>query len=465
MTGIRLLICGATGDLTGRYLLPALAELAAAQALPERLEVIGVDRDAWDTARFRQHAAEQLARHAPDIAEAARRSLLSRCQYARADVTDPFTLAPAVTGCAGPLVAYLALPPGLFAPAICALAETPLPAGSRVVVEKPFGTSLTSARSLNRLIRARFPEGAVFRMDHFLGHQTVQNILGVRFANRIFEPVWNRHHIERVDLVWDETVALEGRARYYDESGALRDMVQNHLLQLLCLVAMEKPATLRERELRDCKVELLRRVGRLTAEEVAAHTLRGRYGAGQVGQRVLPAYAEEPGVDPERGTETFCDVTLFVDDERWSGVPFRLRTGKALGADRRYISVQFRPVPHLAFGQEGDPPLNRLTFRMGPDRLSLDVALNGAGDPFCLEPASLELQLAPQELSAYARLLLDVFEGDPSLSIRGDEAEESWRTVEPILAAWDNGAAPLVTYPAGSDGPSLVRPTADWPSP
>ncbi len=231
-------------------------------------------------------------------------------------------------------------------------------------------------------------------------------------------------------------------------------MVQNHLLQLLCLVAMEQPAGLGQRELRDAKVELLRQVGRLSTEEVAVQTIRARYGPGRVGQRLLPAYVDEPGVEPDRGTETYCEVSLFVDNERWSGVPFRLRTGKALDADRRYITVQLRPVPHLGFGQEGDPPLNRLTFRIGPDGLSLDVALNGAGDPFCLEPARLELQLAPQELSAYARLLLDVFEGDPSFSIRGDEAEESWRIVEPILAAWDSGAAPLLTYPAGSNGPT-----------
>jgi glucose-6-phosphate 1-dehydrogenase len=454
--GIRLIICGATGDLTGRYLLPALSELAEAGSLPDQLEVIGVAHEPWDSARFAHHVAEQLSLHAPAITEAARRAVISRCQYAAADVTDPSALTAAVRGSPGPVVAYLALPPSLFAPAVCALSETGLPAGSRVVVEKPFGTGLGSARSLNSLLGARFPETAVFRMDHFLGHQTVQNVLGVRFANRIFEPVWNRHHIERVDVVWEETLALEGRAGYYDEAGALRDMVQNHLLQLLCLVAMERPATLGQRELRDCKVELLRQVSRPSAQEVAVNTIRARYDAGRVGQRTLAAYVDEPGVNPDRGTETFCEVTLFVDNDRWDGVPFRLRTGKALGADRRQMTVHFRPIPYLAFGQEGDPPLNRLTFRMGPDRLCLDVALNGSGDPFCLEPATLDLELAPQELSAYARLLLDVFEGDPSLSIRGDEAEECWRIVEPILAAWDNGAPPLLTYPAGSDGPSLA---------
>ncbi len=454
MNAIRLIICGATGDLTGRYLLPALAELVAAGALPHRLQVLGVAQEPWDATRFRHHAAQQLSVHAPEITEAARQAVVSRCQYVAADVTDASALAVAVRGSPGAVVAYLALPPTLFFPAIRALSDTGLPAGSRVVVEKPFGTGLCSARSLNRLLGARFPETAVFRMDHFLGHQTVQNILGVRFANRIFEPVWNRHHIERVDVVWDETVALEGRAGYYDDAGALRDMVQNHLLQLLCLVAMERPATLGQRELRDRKVQLLRQVDRPGAEEVAVNTVRAQYSAGRVGQRLLPAYVDEPGVNPDRGTETFCEVTVFIDNERWHGVPFRLRTGKALSANRRHITVQFRPIPDLAFGQEGDPPLNRLTFRMGPDRLSLDVALNGSGDPFCLEPATLDLELAPQELSAYARLLLDVFEGDPSLSIRGDEAEESWRIVEPILAAWDDGAAPLLTYTVGSNGPA-----------
>lgn len=290
--------------------------------------------------------------------------------------------------------------------------------------------------------------------DTVQGHVEVQvqNILGLRFANRLFAPLWCSSHIESVDIVWDETVALEGRAGYYDEAGALRDMVQNHLLQVLCLVAMERPASLGEAPLRDAKVEVLRAVRRLDADEVARHTVRGRYTAGVVADRAVPDYAAEPGIDPGRGTETFTEMTLFVDNGRWEGVPFRLRTGKALARGRREVRIGFRPVDRLPFGQPDDPGPNVVTLAMSPDRLAADIALNGAGDPFCLDAARWELELAPQELSAYARLLLDIIEGDPSLSIRGDEAEECWRIVEPIIDAWRAGATPLRDYPAGSNG-------------
>ena len=216
---------------------------------------------------------------------------------------------------------------------------------------------------------------------------------------------------------------------------------------------MEKPAGLDHRELRDRKVELLRSVRSPSAKEVSEHTLRARYSAGRVGDRDLPDYAGEPGVDPARQTETFAEVTLFVDNDRWRGVPFRLRTGKALAADCREMVIRFRPLPDPLFGSNGEPPVNRLVLRMNPDHMMLDLALNGAGDPFCLEPASLELTLAPQDLSAYARLLVEVLEGDPALSIRGDESEESWRIVEPILDHWARGTPPLLAYEAGSRGP------------
>jgi len=453
MTAGRLLVLGATGDLTGRYLLPALVELAMGGHLPSDLDIVGVAREPWDSAAFRGHAAERLARHAAELPAAARDEVVARFSYLAGDVTDASVLAAAVQGRDAPVVAYLALPPAVFPPAILGLATVGLPAGSRIVIEKPFGTDLASAQALNRLLHRHFPEEAVFRIDHVLGKQTVQNILGVRFANRLFEPSWNAQNIRRVDIVWDETVALEGRAGYYDGTGALRDMVQNHLLQLLCLVAMEKPATLGEKHLRDRKVELLRAVRRLTPAEVATHSRRARYSAGSAGGRDVPDYADEPGVDPARRTETFAEVTLAVDNERWRGVPFRLRTGKALDADRRRIAVAFRPVPDGVFGQDGDAPVNRLLLEMDPDRMALDLALNGAGDPFRLEPAELVLTLAPQDLSAYARLLLEAFEGDPALSIRGDEAEECWRIVEPILEPWERGVPPLLSYPAGSAGP------------
>ena len=454
MTARRLVILGATGDLTGRYLLVALAELAAAGSLPEELAIVGVAREPWDTAAFRRHARERLARHALGLPAAVRDALVERLSYVAGDVTDPAVLTAAFGPDAGRSLAYLALPPNVFGPAIEALAAIGASNGGTIVVEKPFGTDLPSAKALNALLHRHFPEEAVFRMDHFLGKQTVQNILGVRFANPLFQPAWNREHVVGVDIVWDETVALEGRAGYYDRTGALRDMIQNHLLQLLCLVAMEKPHALNEKDLRDGKVELLRRVRRLTPAEVAAQSTRARYAAGAVGDRQLPDYAEEQGVDPALETETFAEVTLYVDNDRWQGVPFRLRTGKALGTDRREITIRFRPPADPLFGYEADPPVNQLVFQMNPDRMVLHLALNGAGDPFCLEPAELQLTLAPQHLSAYARLLVEALEGDPALAIRGDEAEECWRIVEPIVAEWEKGAPELLSYPAGSTGPT-----------
>ena len=440
----RLMILGATGDLTGRYLLRALAELAAADALPEDIEIVGVARETWDESRFRAHAADRLSRHAADVPVAARSWLVERLDYLAGDVADPTVLGEAAGPSAEPLVAYLALPPAVFCPAVTGLVAAGLADRARLVVEKPFGTDLRSAQELNAVLGSSFPERAVFRVDHFLGKQTVQNILGVRFANRLFEPLFCAEHVERVDIVWDETVALEGRAGYYDHTGALRDMVQNHLLQLLALVAMERPTGLGEGPLRDAKVAVLRAVRRHRPDEVERCTTRARYAG----------YVREPGVEPSRGTETFVSATLFVDNERWAGVPFRLRTGKALAARRREVQVVFRPVERLPFGQPDDPGPNVLTMAMDPDRLAIDLALNGTGDPFCLDAARWELDLAPQELSAYARLLLDVFEGDPALAVRGDEAEESWRIVEPILAAWADGAAPLSEYASGSTGPA-----------
>ena len=449
----KLLLLGASGDLAGRYLLPALAHLQEAGRLPERLAIVGVARDDWDTAAFRRHLAARLKHHAATVDPGAREALAAMTSYQRADAGDAAALADALDQAKGPVVAYLALPPATFAPAIGALAAVGLPEGSRVVVEKPFGRSLAEARALNQLLGRCFGEEAAFCAGHFLGLQTVQNLLGLRFANRVFEPVWHAEHIQRVEIVWDETVALEGRAGYYDHAGALRDVVQNHLLQLACLVAMEPPARLDPDRLHDRKVELLRAVRPPPPGQLAARTVRARYTAGRVDGVDVPAYAEEPGVDPARGTETFAEVTLEVDNPRWRGVPFRLRTGKALAHQRAEILIHFRPAGQPTFAEAADVPANLLRFGLDPDRLTLRINLNGAGDPFRLEHATLEHVLAPQDVPAYGRLLLAVMDGDLTRSIRGDEAEECWRITEPILSA-----GPRAPCPCGSIRPAPPDP-------
>ena len=448
-----LVILGASGDLTSRFLVPAILRLHQAGKLPEGFRVLGLARDDWSTEKFRSHLGQKLSTSGTTDVSGLWEKILGIVEYRRVDVTRRDELSRALGNATNPLVAYLALPPGLFALSIESLVALRLPKGSKVVLEKPFGESLESAQALNHLLHESFSERDVFRLDHFLGKQTVQNILGLRFANRIFEPVWNTHHIERVEIIWDETITAAGRASFYDATGALRDMVQNHLLQLLALVAMEPLHALDERTLRDHKVAVLRAVRRLTPDEVLRRTVRGRYARGAIGMEEIFPYVQERGVREERKTETFAQVTLSIDNWRWAGVPFVLRTGKALGCDRREIAVHFKPVPHLAFGQEAQPIPNTLAIELAPDRIALSVNVNEPGDLCNLERIELEKRFHPGGLPAYARLLLDVLHGDPTLSIRDDEAEESWRIVEPILQVWSEGGVPLVDYPAGSDGP------------
>jgi glucose-6-phosphate 1-dehydrogenase len=454
----RIVIFGATGDLTGRYLIPALARLYEAGKLPRGIKITGVDRKGWNNDKngFRRLVLDSLERHAGGVSASSRAKMaVEVLEYRRANVTDAGSVISALEPLKGPIVAYLALPPAVFAPTLEALKRADLPEGSRVAIEKPFGVNLESARELNRQLHGFLCEQAIFRVDHFLAWQPFPTIMGLRFANGIFEPLWDRNYIERVEIVWEETLALEGRAGYFDHAGAFKDLIQNHLLQLLCLTAMEAPTALHRRNLRDRKMDLLRAIRRLSPEEARRHTVRARYGPGRIGEREIPAYTDEEGVDPSRETETFAQVTLMIDNLRWAGVPFVLRGGKALRRFRGEIAVHFKPVPHLAFQRAGDPRSNVLRVRLNPDQVALNLNVNGPYDPFDLEQIELSADFAQQEFfSAYERLFLDLLEGNTTLFVRADEAEEAWLVAEPILDAWEKGLVPLLEYPAGSDGPN-----------
>jgi glucose-6-phosphate 1-dehydrogenase len=451
----RLVILGATGDLTARYLLPGLAALRDGGYLGDRFQLIGMGRADWSDEQFRRWASAQLAAHAAQLPAAARDSVVSASEYHQADVTDPVALAPVISG-AGPVAAYLALPPSVFGATVTALHRVGLEPSSSIVLEKPFGGDLAEASELNALLAEVIPEESVFRVDHFLAMTTVQNILGTRLANRVLEPTWNSGHIAEIDIVWDETLALEGRAGYYDGVGALKDMLQNHLLQLLCVVAMEPPISLDARDLRDRKVDVLRSIRPLSDDDVVRHTRRARYTSGQIDGVSVPAYVDEDGVDPAHRTETFAEMELRLDSWRWHGTTFRLRTGKALGRNRKEVAVHFRPVPHLPRGLQDDPRPNVLRFGLEPE--SVVVEMTGVGPrAHTLAPLTFTAAVEPAELPAYGSLLLDVLNRNPALSIRADEAEESWRVVTPVLDAWAKDLVPLEDYAAGSDGPASSR--------
>ena len=446
-----LLILGAGGDLTARLLLPGLGGLLATGG-GAGLSLLGSGADSWDDDGWRKAVSESFATVGaaddPRAAEVVRES-----RYLQADVTREEDVRRLLEACRGRVVIYFALPPSVTAKACEVLAALGVPAGTRLVLEKPFGTDLGVARALNELLLRIVPEDQVYRVDHFLGMSTVLNIFGLRFANSIFEPVLDAAHVASVDVVFDESLALEGRAGYYDGAGALTDMIQSHLLQVLALLAMEAPPRLDALEFRDRKAQVLRAT-RLWDDDPAGSSRRARYAAGEIDGRALPAYAEEEGVDPGRQTETLAEVVLAVVTWRWAGVPFRLRSGKALGAARQEAVITFRRPPRVPDGLSGHDRPNRLRIGFSPDRLGLDVNINGPDDPFVLDPVTLETTFGGGQLPPYGEVLRAVLDGDPTLSVRGDTAEECWRIVEPVLAAWRSGEVPLQEYAAGSDGPA-----------
>ncbi|MEV7132953.1 glucose-6-phosphate dehydrogenase [Arthrobacter sp. NPDC093128] len=452
-----LLILGASGDLTGRLLLPGLARLAA-KGRAAGLALVGAGSDPWTPEQWLERVESSFADSNSQADAAGKRELkriAGTTAYHQLDVTAGGELAALMSGLEAPVAVYFALPPHVSQKACEVLAPGDVPAGTRLVMEKPFGSSEDSARHLNETLAALVPEDHIHRVDHFLGKATVLNILGLRFANTFLEPVWNRDYIEKVEVIFDEDLALEGRARYYDAAGALRDMIQSHLLQIMALMAIEPPASVGERDLRDAVATLLR------ASSIKApyrsSTRRARYTAGSIDGRQVPDYAREEGVDASRNTETLAEVQVDIDNWRWQGVPFILRSGKALGAKRKEAVVTFKPVPHLPRGFTGVDSPNQLRIGFGPDTLQFDVDVNGPGNVLSLDRTTLNAELSASELLPYGEVLEGVLTGDPLLSVRADTAEDCWRIVEPVLKAWSRGSVPLEEYPAGTSGPE------NWP--
>lgn len=456
-TSTTLFLLGGGGDLSTRLLLPALGQLLSEQ--PERrVHLVGVGNDGMTDAAWRTVVATAFA--TVNAAGAAVDDVLATTTFRQADVTDPSALRALLAESAGTPALYFALPPAVTVKACAGLKRGDLPEGTILALEKPFGTDSESAAALNELLRNLVPENQIHRVDHFLGRSTVLNLLGLRFANRIFEPLWNAEHIERVDIVYDEQLGLEGRARYYDNAGALVDMIQSHLLQVLAVFAMEPPSTLDAEDLRDAKGLVLRATRPWGGNPVTAGR-RARYSAGSVDGRDYPSYVDEEGVDPSRGTETLAEVTLQVDTWRWAGVPFTLRSGKALGTRRREIVVRFRPANRVPAGFSGSAEPTILRLLLAPDEMSLSININGPKDPFELDRTVFHTGFGPGGLNAYGEVLEGILDNDPSLSVRGDTAEQCWRIVEPILEAWRSDAVELVEYPAGSAGPAGWEPIGE----
>ncbi|RJF77511.1 glucose-6-phosphate dehydrogenase [Azospirillum cavernae] len=462
-------VFGGTGDLALRKLLPALYLRDRAGQVAAGSRIIAVSRSALDPAEYRAKADAAVRRHvaADELDEELIARFLERLDYVSVDATSSegwSDLAGRFEGRGdGPVrIFYLATSPSLFGPICDRLKGAGLvtPA-ARVVLEKPIGRDLDSARAINAQVGAVFAESQIYRIDHYLGKETVQNLLALRFANSLFEPLWNANHIDHVQITVAETVGVEGRGDYYDHSGALRDMVQNHLLQLVCLVGMESPVSLAQEAVRDEKLKVLRSLKPMGVEDVGACTVRGQYRAGAVTGGAVPAYADEPGIPAGSGTETFVALKLEIANWRWAGVPFYLRTGKRLPAKMSEIVIQFRPIPHSIFPQSaGELQANRLIVRLQPDEsIRLHLMAKEPG------PGGMRLRQAPLNLSfaetfgsrfpdAYERLLMDVVRGNPTLFMRRDEVEAAWAWAETILEGWKSRRDQPKPYISGTWGPS-----------
>ena len=475
-----LVIFGASGDLTRRKLLPALWSMFQSRVLPEPFAVVGVARSEMTNEQFRTRMREAIT----DFA---------RVQPPSTRVWDRFAQAlfyyagdPADAGIYGGLTSYLkqveqergtganrlfyvSTPPSVYPHLVTRLGEAGLNRPTdgtggwvRIVIEKPFGRDLASANSLNQTVASVFGEDQVYRIDHYLGKETVQNILVFRWANGIFEPLWNRNHVDHVQITVGEAIGVEGRGAYYEESGALRDMIQNHILQLLCLVAMEPPVTFDADPVRDEKTKVMRAIRPIAADEVDRLAVRGQYGPGFVnGQRVL-GYREEKGVSSESITDTFAALRLEIENWRWAGVPFYLRTGKRMPKRASEIAVQFKQTPHLVFRRNPEilAEPNRLVLRIQPDEgMSLSFGAKLPGQDLKIKPVEMEFDYGKafggEPPEAYERLLLDAMKGDATLYARGDWVTMAWELLQPVLDTWTGGdPRKFPNYESGTWGPS-----------
>jgi glucose-6-phosphate 1-dehydrogenase len=470
VTASSFLLFGATGDLAQRMLLPSLFGLCADGLLPTGLRIVATARSGLDDEGFRVAAASALERFVDGerLKPAQVERFLARLHYVSVDASEPAgfgALAEAVGQDGGELAIFLSTAPSLFGATIGGLASAGLAGpGTRLALEKPLGHDLASSRAINDAVASVFPEERTFRIDHYLGKETVQNLLALRFGNALFEPLWNASGIEHVQITVSETVGLEGRVDYFDGMGSLRDMVQNHMLQLLALVAMEPPAHFNAADVRDEKVKVLRSLRRIDGASAATHSVIGQYGPGAVGGAPVRGYADELG--KASGTETFVALKAHVDNWRWKGVPFYLRTGKRLPSRQSEIFIQFKGVPHSIFASRGavvQP--NKLVIRLQPDEnIRLLVMAKEPGldrDGIRLREVPLDLGLAnafadSRRRIAYERLLLDLIEGDPTLFVRRDEVEAQWEWVDGIREGWAANAMGPRPYGAGSWGPSAA---------
>ncbi|MEZ5535558.1 MAG: glucose-6-phosphate dehydrogenase [Thiolinea sp.] len=459
-----LVIFGGTGDLAMRKLLPALYRRVQAGQAPESSRIIALSRSEISSAEFREQTRDALHKYIPEneLDEAVLGRFLTMLEYICNDVTDPDgwqELVDMLNQRPDQIrVYYLAVGPSLFGTIASGLEKNGLAyCNGRLVVEKPLGHDLDSAQQLNQDIAEVFDESCVYRIDHYLGKETVQNLMALRFANALFEPIWNAAHIDHVQITAAEVVGVGSRGSYYDHAGAIRDMVQNHLLQLLCLIAMEPPYHFEADAVRDEKLKVLRSLRPLKGQDALKNTVRGQYRA----EGNAPSYTEEAG-NPDSNTECYLAIKAEIDNWRWTGVPFYLRTGKKLRRRYTEIAIQFKEPAHSVFGELSSPMLpNVLSIRLQPDEgLRLRIMTKDPG------PGGMRLRKTPLDMSfaegfskswrmpdAYERLLMDVVRGDQTLFMRGDEVEAAWAWIDPIIAAWEDSGTKPEKYDQGSAGP------------